>query len=63
MRRDWHEDCPRELCMQLEGDWMPLVGIVVSQPNTSVLYRYSARQAAGQVTGSHGECEVACVRG
>ena len=37
LQRDWHEDCPRELCVQLEGDWMPLVGIVVSQPNTTVL--------------------------
>ena len=37
LQRDWHEDGPRELCVQLEGDWMPLVGIVVSQPNTTVL--------------------------
>ena len=35
--RDWHEDGPREVCVQLAGDWLPLSGIVVSQPNITVL--------------------------
>ncbi len=52
LQRDWHEDGPRELCVQLEGEWLPLVGIVVSQPNTTVLPL--KRLAAGRGPGGAG---------
>lgn len=35
--RDWREDGPREVCVQLEGAWEPLAGLSVSTPGTMVV--------------------------